>query len=404
MLDLWKMRQKTHQKQMFKYLRYVLNDHFILALLFILGGLALSYSNYLKALSPQAEIWYAKPLVLLILVISLQVGRLATLLKPADIVFISPRQAEMGQYLQKALQSSLIFAWVFDTLVMLALTPFSLVAAKLTVVQLIFLWLLLLVLKYLQLERKLLGLYQVQFASGRWKWFLDIGFCGLLLGTSLYLDPLYLLLVAALLTGYIDKSKKALTTQAVFNWEVAIETENERMLQLYRFFALFTDVPNLQVAAKRRRYLDRLLPQAKPGGSFTYLYWRALVRNGETSGLVLRLTVLGAVILYFITEPWLALALAVLFVYLLGFQLFSLYHHYDEVVFMHIYPLDPGNKQKAFQKMLGQLLFVIAVIFTLVSWIQLQNILFSLEFLGVLVLEIVLLTRPYLKGRLAKRA
>lgn len=56
MLDLWKMRQKTHQKQMFKYLRYVLNDHFILALLFILGGLALSYSNYLKALSPQAEI------------------------------------------------------------------------------------------------------------------------------------------------------------------------------------------------------------------------------------------------------------------------------------------------------------------------------------------------------------
>ena len=100
MLDLWKMRQKTHQKQMFKYLRYVLNDHFILALLFILGGLALSYSNYLKALSPQAEIWYAKPLVLLILVISLQVGRLATLLKPADIVFISPRQAEMGQYLQ----------------------------------------------------------------------------------------------------------------------------------------------------------------------------------------------------------------------------------------------------------------------------------------------------------------
>lgn len=146
--------------------------------------------------------------MLLILVISLQVGRLATLLKPADIVFISPRQAEMGQYLQKALQSSLIFAWVFDTLVMLALTPFLLVAAKLTVVQLIFLWLLLLVLKYLQLERKLLGLYQAQFASGRWKWFLDIGFCGLLLGTSLYLDPLYLLLVAALLTGYIDKSKK----------------------------------------------------------------------------------------------------------------------------------------------------------------------------------------------------
>lgn len=404
MLDLWKMRQKTHQKQMFKYLRYVLNDHFILALLFILGGLALSYSNYIKALPSQADIWYAKPLVLLILVISLQVGRLATLLKSADIVFISPRQAEMGQYLQKALQTSLVFAWVFDTLVMLALTPFLLVAAKLTVVQLIFLWLLLLVLKYLQLDRQLLGLYQAQFASRRWKWSLDIGFCGLLLGTSLYLDPLYLLLVATFLTGYVDKSKRALTTQAVFNWEAAIRTENARMLQLYRFFALFTDVPNLQVAAKRRRYLDHLLPQAKPDGSFIYLYWRALVRNGETSGLVLRLTVLGAVILYFITEPWLALALAVLFIYLLGFQLFSLYHHYDEVVFMHIYPLDLEDKQRAFRKMLEQLLFAIAVIFTLVSWIQLQNSLFSLEFLGVLVLVIVLLTRPYLKGRLTKRA
>ena len=71
---------------------------------------------------------------------------------------------------------------------------------------------------------------------------------------------------------------------------------------------------------------------------------------------------------------------------------------------MHIYPLDPTGKQRAFQKMLGQLLFMLAVIFTLVSWIQLQNSLFSLEFLGVLVLEVALLTRPYLKGRLAKRA
>ena len=45
MLELWKKRQAKHQKQMFKYLRYVLNDHFVLALLFLLGGLGLSYSD-----------------------------------------------------------------------------------------------------------------------------------------------------------------------------------------------------------------------------------------------------------------------------------------------------------------------------------------------------------------------
>lgn len=403
MLELWKKRRSDHQKQMFKYLRYVLNDHFVLALLFILGGIALGYSNYLRTL-PQEPLSYAKPLVLVILLICLQVGKLATLFKPADIVFIAPRQAQLGIYLEKALNASIVLPWVFDTLVMLVMTPFLLRTTDISFTNIIFIWLLVLVLKYLQLQRQVLGLYDERFNSLQWRLLLDVFFSGVLIGASLYLYPLYLLLVAAILAAYIKKMGKALMLHEIFDWQQAITNEGERMQLIYRFFSMFTDVSGIRVVAKRRRYLDRFLPKAKPNTTFKYLYWRALARNSEYSGLAIRLSLLGAIILYFVTTPWLAAFLAVLFIYLIGFQLLGLYSNFDENVFMHIYPIAEKEKQAAFQVVLCRLLAAIATLFVIINCFRTQELLFSCLLLAGLLLESWLLSGPYLKQRLAKRA
>ncbi|WP_279403917.1 ABC transporter permease [Secundilactobacillus kimchicus] len=50
MTGLFNTRLKRHLKEMFKYLRLVFNDHFVFALLIMLGGLGLAYSNALKTL------------------------------------------------------------------------------------------------------------------------------------------------------------------------------------------------------------------------------------------------------------------------------------------------------------------------------------------------------------------
>jgi Predicted ABC-type exoprotein transport system, permease component len=46
MNEIWKKRRASYQKMLLKYLRYVFNDHFVIALLFLFGAFGLSYSNF----------------------------------------------------------------------------------------------------------------------------------------------------------------------------------------------------------------------------------------------------------------------------------------------------------------------------------------------------------------------
>lgn len=50
-IAIWKRRVTEHQKKMMKYLKYVLNDHFVIVCLFLLGALGYAYSEMLKSVS-----------------------------------------------------------------------------------------------------------------------------------------------------------------------------------------------------------------------------------------------------------------------------------------------------------------------------------------------------------------
>ncbi len=52
MSSFFQKRLARHQKKMMKYMRYVLNDHFVLVCLFLIGGVGLYYSSWLKTLHP----------------------------------------------------------------------------------------------------------------------------------------------------------------------------------------------------------------------------------------------------------------------------------------------------------------------------------------------------------------
>ena len=76
--------------KMSKYLRYILNDHFVLVCMFLLGGLGLYYSQLLKEL-PRDFVW-GRPLILLGWLLLIQVGKLATLTEEPDKVFLLPKE------------------------------------------------------------------------------------------------------------------------------------------------------------------------------------------------------------------------------------------------------------------------------------------------------------------------
>ncbi|WP_313539142.1 ABC transporter permease, partial [Enterococcus sp.] len=105
MTDFFSQRLQRHQKHMMRYLRYVFNDHFALICTFLVGGLGLYYSELLKTLPQPFRIggW----IVLLLWISALSFGRLATLTKPADLIFLLAKEGQMAAYLNRAVRYSM---------------------------------------------------------------------------------------------------------------------------------------------------------------------------------------------------------------------------------------------------------------------------------------------------------
>jgi len=183
---------------------------------------------------------------------------------------------------------------------------------------------------------------------------------------------------------------------SVIRWWFLVEKETERMMRLYRFFNLFTDVSVVVTKAKRRKYLDFLLPQ-RP--TYSFLYMRGFLRSSDYLGMYLRLLLLGAVLLYFIANYYLVFILAVLFLYLIGIQLFALEERYQEIVFTYMYPIDTKQRQREYSGVLFKILVPVSVIFSTVILISQHNVyLFSLLLL-ILLLEAYLISNPYFSWR-----
>lgn len=363
MKQLWQQRLRQHHKEMLKYSRYVFNEFFMIAVFIFIGALAYSYSNLLDTL--QGPLWWAKPLILVVLLVLLSFGRWATLLQDADTLFLLPKERALLAYLLAARRYSLWLPAAVFALCLGALLPFQAVATTLTPANSLGLFAVLLALKDGQLWLQLLASYtaipqQVNIRRG-----LFYGTATVILAVSLWVSPWAgIVLVAVGEVGLRWLIPRILAT-AVFQWQFAVKNENSRMLQLYRLINLFTDVPQLSGKVHRRVYLDPLLRWTKGGQAktFSYLYLREFLRGSEYIGLYLRLLVLGAVILWFIPIWWVAALTGAIFLYLVGFQLLPFYQIFNENLLVHLYPVAPVQKLRSFQHLVQGLLLLQAVVF-----------------------------------------
>ena len=66
---------------------------------------------------------------------------------------------------------------------------------------------------------------------------------------------------------------KSLPKNKIIQWNYLIDVEKLRLMRKYSFFNLFTDVPQIKKKAKRRKYLDWLIPKFK--NVYGYLFIRA---------------------------------------------------------------------------------------------------------------------------------
>ncbi len=399
MNEIWNRRLKKYQSMLLRYSKYILNDHFVLALLFFAGGIGLAYSNFVKNL-PQKAFWWEQPILIIILFLLLYVGKLASLLEEADKIFLLPKDYQMKDYLKLVLKHSTLVSCATQLICMLVLAPFILRGLHWS----FGMWGILLVVQCL-LKLSCLILVATSAYDTKAKQVLQ-QFCFrltllIVLAVGLYLNLILSLLLSLILVVVTNYFFNKASQQHVFKWNDVVVYEKGRLMTLYRFINMFTDVPQIVGQTKRRKIFDFLL-RGTSGNIYLFLYSRSFIRQSSFSGLFLRLLFLASIIIFFSPNYLFSLLIACLFLYLIGIQLFGLYLTFEDNVFTHIYPVDESQQSFAFRKLLRKILLLAWIILNVIA---VAKPLFKVEYLLIPVIslgEIYLITGIFLRNYIKK--
>lgn len=398
--DLFLQRLKRHQKRMLKYLRYVLNDHFVLVLLFLLGAVSVYYARVLNMLPHESWVSLLTGVLWLAL---LHFGQHATLTEKADTIFLLPKERGMKSYFIRSLFYSCLLPFILLAFVGGMTMPLIAVGVGQNLSSFIFYLPSLWALKFSHLISQYYRLFQHEQRTNQHAYTIWLGFSALSLGSGILVAPWLSLVVA--LGGialfwrlYFQHNGEAL------DWEKMVDLENNRLHRIYQFINLFTDVPEITSTVKRRKYLDPLLQQIKKthNNTYTYLYARRVLRGSEFSGLYFRLVAIGGFLVFFLEDFWFSLGISALFLYLIGFQLIPLYGQFKYMVLTHLYPIPSSQKLSAMEKVLGVLLLVAALIFGGIGFFRLPILMDRFLLILVLVAEVGIFTKIYLPYRIKK--
>lgn len=363
--NLWQKRLSDYLKEITKYLRYIFNDHLVLVMVFMLGAIGLYYSQWIKTLGPSFPV---NPIMIVILVLVLSLTQVNTLLKAADMVYLTVMETRMKVYFKKAIVTS------FFTQLPLVWVAFIVLLPMYTKVMPLTGWQVLVILVYLTLIKgwNILMWWFIHKQPHRLKGNIVIWFVNAVTVALVVLFPVWwmfvlLVLVAvAVLLGTIKAG-----SHCYIKWDVLISKEEARLNRFYRFANMFTDVPHLKNTTKKRQWLNwcyKGIPFAQKK-AYTYLWRRAFIRTDEFSGLFVRLTLIGLLITIFMSNTIMAVLVLLLFSYLTAFQMLPMIRLYELHPMRLLYPVPLMNYQRSFVQLLRSLMAIQTVLFITVVFI-----------------------------------
>lgn len=356
MRELAQKRLQKNFKQSLKYLTLVFNDFFILALIFLFGALMFWYAKIMKQIP--TNLWFYRPVLGLIITIPLFLGRIVTLLKPADLLFLLPQDSGITAYLKPMYRYSCLLPFILEILALGIMFPFAIIKAKLTLWQYLIFGFAMLLGKMIDLKLQVAQLY---FGSN---W-------------SINWHKLFILLFAQVAVFYPGISWALLASFSVsyrpkltnFNWQKAVELEQNRKQQVYGLFSMFTDVKEKSITIKRRKYLDFLLPKKLAGQNpNSFLYLRSIIRNPEYANLLFRMTLFAVLLSFLVQELKWATGLSCLVIFLTAYQLLPLINEFDQNIMYRIYPIDMKSQVKDLLRIITPALLAQALTIS-ISWL-----------------------------------
>lgn len=373
--ELFKQRLASHIKLLNRYLRYIFNGHFMIALIFIIVTIAVYYRRWLDTVSDEFPAAFMIALALTFIVLY---NPLQSFLKEPDKVFLIVKEEKIYRYFHFAFFYNYITQLYIAIFIIAAISPVyfafyperSKALSGLVVLIVLILkgWNLLLTWHFIQVDdgkirisekiARTILTFLLFYSIISIKYFIAVGFIYIVYSTITY-----------------SLAKK----ETQINWEKLIRNDLERLALFYRFVSLFADVPHLKSPLRKRRFLTNLVRKYTPfqfAQTPTYLYRLTFLRSSDYFSLYIRLTIIAIILIIFVPNDWLKVVLAILFIYMTSFQMQSLYYHYRTNMWLDLYPIEETRYQTAFLK-LSQQLSVLQTIILTVTFLTIGNILFS---------------------------
>jgi ABC-2 type transport system permease protein len=392
-LKLWSDRSKQTGKELSRYLRYIFNGHLMIVLIFLIGSLTFYYQQWVKTLD---EGFPAAVIMAVILGVFLTYSPVYTFLLEADRVFLLPIESKLTKYFWRSGIVSFVVQAYILLMVLAALMPMYVHVSGSTYKTFFYFVFLMLILKIWNLATRWRIQYYVERNVHRTDSF--VRFC--LNSVFLYLlfvsaNKFLLIILFVIMLGlyyffYQNSKKKGL------KWEEIILLEQNRLTGFYRIANLFTDVPKFKDEVKRRKWLDWVAKNIvfQHNNTQLYLLTRTFLRSGDYLGLVIRLTVIGGLVIYYWDFIYGQFLFLLLFLYLTGFQLLPLKNHHQNVLWIDLYPIRNEQREKAFKKILTVVLMLQTIVFSLLFVLK-GDWIFSLFGLGIGIIFTLLFVRYY---------
>jgi ABC-2 type transport system permease protein len=397
---LWRDRAGGRMKDLGRYLRYIFNGHLVIVLLFLIGTAAFYYQEWIKSLSPS----FPAPLLIAVIIgIFITYSPIYNFLLEADKVFLLPLEGNLKGYFLRSGITSFVFQGYILLLVLAVSMPIYAHVSGNGFSSFIPFLLALLLLKAWNLAATWKIQFFVETSAHRWdflvRYLINAVFAYLLFKQA---NPLILIVIGVIMIFYFY-SFHGRTKKMGLKWDQLIEAEEKRMASFYRLANLFTDVPKLKDTVKRRIYLDLLISRIPflQEKTYLYLFARTFLRTSDYLGLFVRLTVIGALAIYFISIGIGQLLLTILFIYLTGFQLLPLWNHHQNKLWVGLYPVSTRHKTASFHSLLMIILGIQTIIFALLILVK-GEWLYSLLVLGAGLVFSYFFVYFYSRSRLKK--
>jgi len=383
---LFKKRHTDYVKELLKYARIIVNDHFILILFILFGAGGFAYSNYLETLA----IGMISPriLVAILFFIVTATGSVTLLLEPADKIYLLPKEHEFQDLFKKLTRRSYLESLISVGVITIVTFPIFVTTFDAETLDLFFIFLTLAGLKWLNYLVKIRPFFERASNKKRQR---QLILTGIKLLTIFSLTFISIKLTAVIMAGlatytaYLFATNK-LYFKHLFQWETMIQAEEKRRQRLYRFIGMFTDVPKIDTSIKRLPWLDGVLNSlSKRNASAPYYYvLRTAIRNTDYSMLIVRATIVGSILLLVTENTSISIVLLLLFLYIIGFQLITLVDEVKRTPQFQMYPLMAKEIERAVFKFIFQILNAVNIILALSAVISLGLLGLTLLPIGIL--------------------